>query len=128
MMARPAFRTAFSCACAEVNNALIHNQISLKNTSGGILTLPQWQIMSESQQLEYILLLGNRGITPSVLLCIDFVEVIPYCLAIALLYLAYTGQQTNQFLDTGDKADNSLLRIAVESLLPCCPRWQGKIF
>ena len=47
-------------------------------------------------------MLFRSGITPSVLLCVDFAEVIPYCLAITLLYMAHTGQQQNQILDTGD--------------------------
>lgn len=128
MRVTPAFRNAFSCAVAEINSVIIKKQFSLKAPSGENLTIAAWQQLSETEQLNHILSLGNYSIVPSAVLCVDFVEILPYCIAITLLYFAYTGQKETQILDTGDGADNEMLKIAVESLKPCCPKWQCKMF
>ena len=88
------------------------------------MTIAVWQNIPQTEQLNYILSMGNHSIVPSTLLCVDFVEIVPYCIAITLLYFAYTGQKENQILDTGDGADNSMLKAAVELLKPCCPKWK----
>jgi len=51
--------------------------------------------LSEIQQLQYILALGNHGIVPSALLCIDFVEITPHYSAITLLYIDGAKGNTN---------------------------------
>ena len=113
MWTKPSFRSAFSYAKAEINSVIIKKHFGLKSQSGGELSVSEWEGLSEIQQLQYILALGNHGIVPSALLCIDFVEIIPYCLAITLLYIAYTGQKETQMLDTGDGSDITVFKSAV---------------
>lgn len=127
MWTKPAFRSAFSYAKAEINGVIIKKQFGLRGQSGGELTVSEWERLSEIQQLQYILAMGNHGIVPSALLCIDFVEIIPYCLAITLLYIAYTGQKETQMLDTGDGADIAVFKSAVGLLSGCCAKWNCKI-
>ena len=91
------------------------------------MTASEWEELPENQQLKYILSLGQHGITPSILLCIDFVEILPYCLAITLLYLAYTGQYETQLLDTGDNSDATVLDSAINLLSDCCEKWSCQI-
>lgn len=128
MLAKPAFRNAFSCATAEINNVIIKKQFNLKTQSGEPLTISAWQQLAETEKLKHILAMGNYSIVPRTVLCVDFVEILPYCIAITLLYFAYTGQKENQILDTGDGADNAMLKIAVESLNSCYPKWRCQMF
>jgi len=81
----------------------------------------------KTDKMQYILAVGAHGITPSMLLCIDFAELIPNCLALTLLYYAYTGEIENQLLDTGNGTDVRRFRAALESLKGCCPKWSYKI-
>ena len=127
MWTKPSFQSAFSYAKAEINSVIIKKQFGLKGQSGGELSVSEWEGLSEIQQLQYILALGNHGIVPSALLCIDFVEIIPYCLAITLLYIAYTGQKETQLLDTGDGSDITVFKSAVSLLSGCYARWNCKI-
>ena len=127
MWAKPSFRSAFSYAKAEINSVIIKKQFGLKGQAGGELTVSEWEGLSDIQQLQYILALGNHGIVPSALLCIDFVEIIPYCLAITLLYIAYTGQKETQMLDTGDGSDITVFKSAVNLLSGCYAKWNCKI-
>jgi len=128
MRGKPAFRNACSCAVAEINSVIIKKQFNLKDPSGGNLTISAWQQLPETEQFKHILSMGNYSIVPSTMLCVDFVEILPYCIAITLLYFAYSGRKENQILDTGDGADNAMLKIAVESLKSCCPKWQCQMF
>lgn len=127
MRTKPSFRSAFSYAKAEINSVIIKKIFGIKAPSGNFLTTEDWETLSEPQQLQYILAMGNHGIVPSVLLCIDFVEIIPYCLAITLLYIAYTGQKETQLLDTGDGADIAVFNAAVNSLKGCYAKWDCNI-
>lgn len=127
MWAKPSFRSAFSYAKAEINSVIIKKQFGLKGQAGGELTVSEWEGLSDIQQLQYILALGNHGIVPSALLCIDFVEIIPYCLTITLLYIAYTGQKETQMLDTGDGSDITVFKHAVSMLSGCYAKWNCKI-
>lgn len=128
MQTKPAFRNAFSCAIAEINSVIIKKQFNLKTQSGEPLTISAWQQFAEMEKLKHILAMGNYSIVPRTVLCVDFVEILPYCIAITLLYFAYTGQKENQILDTGDGADNAMLKIAVESLKSCYSKWQCQMF
>ena len=127
MWTKPSFRSAFSYAKAEINSVIIKKHFGLKSQSGGELSVSECEGLSEIQQLQYILALGNHGIVPSALLCIDFVEIIPYCLAITLLYIAYTGQKETQMLDTGDGSDITVFKSAVSLLSGCYAKWNCKI-
>lgn len=127
MWKKPSFRSAFFYAKAEINSVIIKKQFGLKGQSGSELTVSEWEGLSEIQQLQYILALGNHGIVPSALLCIDFVEIIPYCLAITLLFIAYTGQKETQLLDTGDGSDITVFKSAVSLLSGCYAKWNCKI-
>lgn len=71
-----------------------------------------------------MLSLGLNGITIRSLLCVDFAEIIPYCLAIALLYTAYSGQRTTQPIDAGNDAKVDRFIEALVLLKPCCDKWE----
>lgn len=127
MSSKASFQKALKRAKLEISSVIDKNQFGLKSPSGSEMTVSEWEKLSESQQLKYILSLGYHGITPSILLCIDFVEIVPYCLAITLLYLAYTGQCEAQLLDTGDNSDATVLDSAIHLLSDCWEKWSCRI-
>ena len=127
MKTKSAFRSAFHYAKAEINSVITKKQFGLSNQSGAELTVSEWEGLPELRQLEYILAMGNHGIVRSALLCIDFVEIIPYCLAITLLYMAYNDPMQIQMLDTGDGADITVFKSALKSLHSCYAKWHCKI-
>ena len=127
MSSKVPFQRALNHAKLEIRSVIAQKQFGLKSRSGSEMTASEWEELPENQQLKYILSLGHHGITPSILLCIDFVEILPYCLAITLLYLAYTGQYETQLLDTGDNSDATVLDSAINLLSDCCEKWSCQI-
>ena len=67
----------------------------MKGQSSTELTVSECEELSKIQQHQYILALGNHGVVLGVLLCIDFVEIIPHYLAITLLYIDGAKGNTN---------------------------------
>ena len=127
MREEEAFQRAFLNAKEEIRSILDRKKLKIKGPSGSELTVNEWEGLTKEQHMYYILSMGNYGIVPRIILCVDFVELIPYCLAIALLYMAYTGEMENQVMDTGDGADNTMLKKALELLQPCCTKWKWRI-
>lgn len=127
MKSKPPFLTAVGKANTELERIISQKLLGLKSPTGGDLTLAKWKALPEAERMQYILAVGAHGITPSALLCIDFAEVIPNCLALTLLYYAFTGAIENQLLDTGAGTDATSLKAVLESLKGCCPKWSYKI-
>ena len=128
MCEKDALKKALFNAKEEIRSSMSQKRLKLKSIDGRELTVSEWDRLSAKQQLYYVLLLGNHGIVPRVILCVDFIEVIPHCVAIALLYMAYTGEMEKQLLDTGDGVDNTRFKKIIESLQPCYSKWQCTIF
>ena len=127
MQQKPSFRDAFRGAVEEITSIITKKQFGVKTKNGEPMTVAAWSNIPETEQLDYIISMGNFSIVPSALLCVDFVEIVPYCIAITLLYYAYTGLKEAQLLDTGENADSTMLKAAIEMLKPCCPKWVCKI-
>ena len=127
MKDNPAFVQAFEKSKLEVYKLIEEKAFSFKDKSGDPFTVDKLKSLPEVTQINYVLSMGKYSIVPSVLLCIDFVEIMPYCIAIALLFLAYSGDKKTQLLDTGDGADITKFKKALDSLTPCCEKWEVKI-
>lgn len=123
----PAFVQAFEKSKLEVYKLIEEKGFSFKDKSGDPFTVDKLKTLPEVTQINYVLSMGKYSIVPSVLLCIDFVEIMPYCIAIALLFLAYSGDKKTQLLDTGDGADITEFKKALDLLTPCCETWEVKI-
>ncbi|MDO5400926.1 MAG: hypothetical protein Q4F17_08110 [Eubacteriales bacterium] len=127
MLQKPSFIRAFATADAEIAVGIETGVLELSNDTEGTLTAGTWRAFSFGRKFEQILAIGQHGITPSTLVCIDYVEIFPYCLAIALLFYAYSGKIEKQLLDTGEGSDISRFKQAIEELRPCWPQWNCKI-
>lgn len=123
----PAFVQAFEKSKLEVYKLIEEKGFSFKDKSGDPFTVDKLKSLPEVTQINYVLSMGKYSIVPSVLLCIDFVEIMPYCIAIALLFLAYSGDKKTQLLDTGDGANINEFKKALDLLTPCCETWEVKI-
>ncbi len=73
---------------------------------------------------------GAFAVVQDALLCVDFSEAIPNCIA---LYLLLTAQKMpagsrKQVIDAGEGTDTAPLSRAMEALKVCDPDWNYKIF
>lgn len=74
--------------------------------------------------------MGEYAVIPDRLVCVDFCETIPNCIA---LYLLLNMQKPSMkgkrmLLDVGDGADSSALVKAIETLKTCDPDWDCRIW
>lgn len=120
------FKQAVGYACAEVENAIAGNMYNFEY-EGGKLTIEQWKELDEAEQLKCIWQFGSYGVVFSAVVCVDFAEKIPYCIAIFLLHTALTGRMKNQLIDAGDGTDTTQFVEAVNLIYDCCPEWSCMI-
>ena len=73
---------------------------------------------------------GDYAVIPDRVLCVDFCEKIPNCIALYLLLTAerQTEGSRKQILDAGDGTDRKPLQKALTALQVCDPGWEPKIF
>lgn len=72
---------------------------------------------------------GEYAVLPSRLLCVDFCDSIPHCIA---LYLLLTAQKLpddkrKQIIDAGDRSDKTAFKNAMDSLRILDPAWDYMI-
>lgn len=73
--------------------------------------------------------MGEFAVTRSVLICVDFSELIPNCVALYLLLTAEREpeEKRKQLIDAGDGTDKRPLNTAIMGLQPLDPAWQCEI-
>ena len=73
---------------------------------------------------------GEYAVTKSALLCVDFCERIPYCIAVYLLLTAQKlpKEKRKQVIDAGDGADKTAFIEAMKSLEVLDPDWSFSVF
>ena len=72
-----------------------------------------------------IFCMGDYAVIPSHILCVDFADRIPYCIAVFLLLKAQKlpAERRSQMLDAGDGVDHKPLLDALASLKVCDQSW-----
>lgn len=87
-------------------------------------TLDAWRGMDENGKFNKILSVGFYSIIFSACVCVDFAVDLPNCIAIALLYLADSGEMTKQTIDAGDEPGKEDFVAALTALHGCCSNWE----
>lgn len=123
MQEKEAFRVGIEKAKTELGEVIRDGKFSLKyqNTP---LSYNDWTRLNELQKLNYVISMGNYGISVKTVVCVDFAEIIPYCIATALLYGAWSGQLEKQMIDAGDGSDPTKLVEALSQFYSCCSTWE----
>ena len=77
-----------------------------------------------------IFCVGKFAVVQSSLLCVDFSEAIPNCIAVYLLLVAQKIPEDKRILiiDAGDGTDKQPLTDAMKTISICDPNWKYKIF
>lgn len=77
-----------------------------------------------------IFIMGKFAMVPSAILCVDFAEAIPNCIAIYLLLTAQKLPSENRttMIDAGDGVDKNPLIKAMNTLSVCDLNWKYKIY
>ncbi len=126
MNSNPAFVTVLDKAKQELGRAIQKGQFSLKH-QGKTLAFDQWNQLSEIERFNFILAMGNHGISVHAVICVDFAEIIPNCVAMMLLYSVWSGQGCKQIIDAGDGTDVAKLAEALTLLHNCYDKWECTI-
>jgi hypothetical protein len=73
--------------------------------------------------------MGKYAVVPDIVLCVDFAETIPNCIAIYLLLTAQKkpADRRTQIIDAGDGADKQPLTRAMNNLNVCDLNWKYQI-
>lgn len=122
-----AFATAFDVAKQEMENAIINYTFLMDYKKSDKMTIEKWKTLDENGQFFEVLSLGMFGIVHSHVICVDFAKYIPYCIAIALLFLADSGKLERQLIDAGDGVDVTKFVEALTLLHDCCQKWECTI-
>lgn len=118
-----AFQDAYAPALAEAAQ-VIEKQPRFLSEWNDNLSIRAWKELNENEKFQRVLSLGLYGIVIDHVVCVDFSEHIPNCIAIALLYLADSGKEKNQVIDAGDGTDTKKLVNAIEGIYGCCKDWK----
>ncbi len=87
-----------------------------------------WRGKKDTDKLLDVLQLGLTGISLfSPVIAVDFAKIIPNCLAISLLFVAYKGIAEIQIIDAGDEPDKAAFISALQMLSGSCDRWNCKV-
>ncbi len=120
------FRQTYEQAKNELGNAIKNGKFTLRYQNDP-LSHEQWCKLAEMETLNFVLAMGNHGISVKTVICVDFTEIIPNCIAIMLLYGAWSGQMKKQMIDAGDGADVKDFAEALTRLHTCCADWECTI-
>ena len=120
------FNKALDQAERELGSVIQKRSFSLKY-QGDVLSYDKWCSLDKMEKLNFILSMGNYGISIRAVVCVDFAEIIPYCIAIALLYGVWSNQLQKQLIDAGDGTDVTKLAEALTMLYDCCDKWECTI-
>jgi len=73
---------------------------------------------------------GKYAVVPSSLLCVDFADAVPNCIAVYLFYMAQRLPADNrkQAISVGDGVNKQAFEKAMETLRMCDPNWEYQIF
>ena len=126
MLPKESFRRCFSLAKTELGSA-ISKGIFTPKIDGKLLTLADWTALAEQKKQNFVMLIGKYGITKSALICVDFMELVPNCLALALLHMVWSGEGNLQAIDAGDDGDVHDLVQALELVNSCVEGWSCTI-
>lgn len=122
----PSFIQAYERAKNELGNAIKNGKFTLRHQNAP-LSHEQWCELAEMEKLNFVLAMGNYGISVKAVICVDFTEIIPNCIAIMLLYGAWSGQLKKQMIDAGDGANVKDFAEALTRLYGCCADWECTI-
>ncbi len=123
----PSFITVLERAEEEFQTCVIREKKFTMKRQGEPLTLEKWDGLSKMEKLNYVMSLGNHAVTVQIIICVDFCEVAANCIALMLLYGAWSGHLKKQMIDAGDGADVTGLTEALELLHGCCSDWECTI-
>lgn len=126
MKQHPAFLSVFDHAKTEFGEAIQTGRFSFHDQNK-LLTYDQWCKLSELDQLNFVLAIGNHGISVRSCICVDFAEIIPNCIALMLLYSVWNGQGNKQLIDAGDNTDTTRFAEALTLLHSCYKQWECTI-
>ena len=126
MLPKQSFSRCYARAKTELGSA-ISKGIFTPKIDGKLLTLADWTALAEQKKQDFVLLMGKYGITKSALICVDFMELVPNCLALALLYMVWSGEGNLQAIDAGDDGDVHDLVQALELVNSCVEGWSCTI-
>lgn len=122
----PSFVLVYECAKNELENAIKNGRFTLRHQNTA-LSPAQWCTLDEMDKVNFVLAMGNHAISVKTVICVDFTEIIPNCIAIMLLYSAWSRQLQNQMIDAGDGANVKDFAEALTRLHNCCTDWKCTI-
>jgi len=126
-----AYFDAVNTATLEIlNNPLIFSEAT-KREHSELTDMTNNRIPGKTNTLicGLIFCIGRYAVVPSALLCVDFSESIPNCIALYLLLTArkLPPDKRKQTIDAGDGTDTAPLSDAMASLRVCDPDWEYEI-
>ena len=127
-----AYFNAINTATVEMlNNPVLYNKAT-KREHNELVGMNNNRIPGFTNQLicGLIYSVGKYAVVPSNLLCADFADVIPNCIAVYLYLIAQKMPADNriQAISVGDGVNKQPFVEAMESLRICDPNWQFNIF
>lgn len=135
----PANRDKFKAYFGAINDAILEmlNNPQLfrqatKREPAELLSMYNHRVpgLTNSLLCGLIFIMGKFAVVPSAILCVDFVEAIPNCIAIYLLLSAQKLPPENRtaMIDAGDGVDKNPFMKAMNTLSVCDPNWKYNVY
>ena len=127
-----AYFDAINAATLElVNNPHLYSQATKRNQAE-LVSMCNNRIpgLTNSLICSLIYCMGKYAVVNSAMLCVDFAEAIPNCIAVYLMLAAQKLPPNNrkQMIDAGDGVNKQPLTNAMNLLSVCDPNWKYQIF
>lgn len=125
MHEKPAFNQAMEIAKGEMASIIqsgLYTRMTEKN-----FTYDQWNSLNDAKKEEMVISMGLCSFYIQAVICVDFIEYIPYTPAIGLLLAAWNGTFEKQLIDAGDGVDVTKFVEALTLLHGCCEKWECTI-
>ena len=125
MHEKPAFNKVMEIAKGEMDSIIqsgLYKRMTEKN-----FTYAQWNSLNDAKKEEMVISMGLFSFYKQAVICVDFIEYIPYIPAIGLLLAAWNGTFEKQLIDAGDGVDVTKFVEALTLLHGCCEKWECTI-
>lgn len=125
MKEKSAFRKVMETAKSELESIIqsgVYTKITKKQFSH-----KQWYELNEIQKETMVVSIGLFSFYVGSIICIDFIDYIPNCAAIALLFVAWNRTMEKQVIDAGEGTDVTKFVEALNLLHTCYEKWDCTI-